>query len=182
MEARKKKLVHSAGGLELLWSSRRSWPFRAITENYVDAKKHPPRDQSWKLLRRRDCRLSIWSVKLVKTQIDMKKKKKNVCGSDYETGRWEDLKLKPAQMESDACSVNRYRPTAVCLWAPDLFGEQRGCGNSSLRGFKHTWTQPSSSEESNANCNPLFVVPQWRMTGFLIGFLTFERERERKEG
>lgn len=43
-----------------------------------------------------------------------------ICRSDYETGRWEALKPKPAQMESDACSANCHQPTAGCLKAFDL--------------------------------------------------------------
>lgn len=54
-----------------------------------------------------------------------------ICRSDYETGRWEALKLKPAQMESDACSANRHQPTAGCLKASDLW-ELDGYGNCCL--------------------------------------------------
>lgn len=43
-----------------------------------------------------------------------------ICRSDYETGKWEALKLKLTQMESDACSANCHRPTAGCLKAFDL--------------------------------------------------------------
>lgn len=45
---------------------------------------------------------------------------RKICRSDNEKGRWEDLKLKTAQMESDACLVNRHQPTTVCLKASDL--------------------------------------------------------------
>lgn len=60
-----------------------------------------------------------------------------ICRSDYETGRWEALKLKPARMESDACSANRHQPTAGCLKASDLW-ELDGYGNCCLTGFEHT--------------------------------------------
>lgn len=62
---------------------------------------------------------------------------RKICRSDYETGRWEALKLKPAQMESDACSANRRRPTAGCLKASDLW-QLEWYGNCCLTGSKHT--------------------------------------------
>lgn len=61
-----------------------------------------------------DCRLEAISVP-ARGGIDLK-----IRRSDHQTGRWEALKLKPAQMESDACSANRHQPTAGCLKAFDL--------------------------------------------------------------
>lgn len=60
--------------------------------------------------------------------------KKIVCRSDNERGRWEYLKPKPAQMVSDACSVNRHQPTAVCRGASDLWQLHR-YENSCLTSF-----------------------------------------------
>lgn len=72
-----------------------------------------------------DCWSKVISVQ-VGAAIDLK-----ICRSDYETGRWEALKLKPAQMELDACSANRHQPTAGCLKAFDLW-ELDWCGNCCL--------------------------------------------------
>lgn len=58
-----------------------------------------------------------------------------ICRSDHERGRWEALKLKPAWMESDACSANRHQPTAGCLKASDLW-ELDGYGNCCLTSFE----------------------------------------------
>lgn len=74
-----------------------------------------------------------------------------ICRSDYETGRWEALKLKPAQMESDACSANRHQPTTGCLKASDLWELDR-YGNCCLtdthslheRADEHTHTHTGS--------------------------------------
>lgn len=76
-----------------------------------------------------------------------------ICRSDYETGRWEALKLKPAQMESDACSANRHQPTSGCLkafdlWELDWYGNccltdtQKVCMSMSMNTHKHRFVSP----------------------------------------
>lgn len=110
------------------------WPLSVICSNhrnYMDA-KHPSVATGNFFFWHHNCQLLIRSQSKPGPELIRK-----ICRSDYETGRWEALKLKPAQMESDACSANRRRPTAGCLKASDLW-QLEGYGNCCLTGSKHT--------------------------------------------
>lgn len=117
----------NVGAKTELWSSHcgRCQSFEAIIEDCVDS-KHPSETTVKMLLIR-----SQSEVNCTGPRTDSR-----ICRSDYETGRWEALKLKLAQMESDACSANRHQPTAGCLKASDLW-ELDGYGNCCLTGFAH---------------------------------------------
>lgn len=110
------------------------WPFAVILSNYGRLCGHQNilmRPQ-WSVL------ASCWS-EVISVWTGARTDSK-ICRSDYETGRWEALKLKLAQMESDACSTNRHQPSARCLKAIDLW-ELDGYGNCFPTSSKHTYTK-----------------------------------------
>lgn len=101
-----------------------------------------------------DCWLEAISVQ-ARAGIDLK-----ICRSDYETGRWEALKLKPAQMESDACSANRHQPTAGCVKAFDLW-ELDWHGNCCL-------TDAQTATDTQKGCTSLCRSTDKRVLDVLI--------------
>lgn len=134
----RKEPLDAAEGMEILNQNSvmefTLWPFSVILSNHKRLDTKHPSEATVNLFffSPDSCQLLIRSHLGLNWGPDSK-----ICRSDYETGRWEALKLKPAQMESDACSANRHQPTAGCLKASDLW-ELDGYGNCCLTGFEHT--------------------------------------------
>lgn len=135
----RKALLDSAEGMEILDQNSAVeftlWPFSVILSNHRRSCGHQTSFWDHSEIFLAMTVASCWSKVIsdcAGARIDSR-----ICRSDYETGRWEALKLKLAQMESDACSANRHQPTAGCLKASDLW-ELDGYGNCCLTGFVQT--------------------------------------------